>query len=232
MGSAFLTRSSICRDSETEPQRFRYATRIGFGVEVAGEGETVGERDLADGSRSSALKFGSDDPLSIIREGSGYWKYIPTADGIRFLTWYDYRTRFGAVGRAVRPIDIPSSDRLGDRLEFRSPATVARAACDPAQAMRQTLVHASRGSGSPHLRVSGPRPQAARRDTRTRSRCSATPASRLASIPAVIVLGIWRMASRPRPAAGRLASALAACPSVSVDAVGHVCGRPELAAIF
>ena len=43
---------------ETEPQRFRYTTRIGFGVEVSGEGETVGQRDLTDGSRSSALKFG------------------------------------------------------------------------------------------------------------------------------------------------------------------------------
>ena len=83
---------------ETEPQRFRYTTRIGFGFEVSGEGETVGQRDLADGSRSSALKFGSGEALSIIREGSGYWKYIPTADGIRFLTWYDYRTRFGAAG--------------------------------------------------------------------------------------------------------------------------------------
>src|SRR3954465_8408586 len=83
---------------DTEPQRFRYTTRIGFGLEVGGEGETVGQRDFTDGSRSSALKFGSDEPLSIIREGSGYWKYIPTVEGIRFLTWYDYRTRFGPVG--------------------------------------------------------------------------------------------------------------------------------------
>jgi len=34
------------------------------------------------------LKFSSGDPRSIIREGSGYWKYIPTPQGIRFLTWY------------------------------------------------------------------------------------------------------------------------------------------------
>ena len=31
------------RENEAEPQRFRYATRIGFGLEVAGEGESVGE---------------------------------------------------------------------------------------------------------------------------------------------------------------------------------------------
>ena len=88
------------RNDESEPQRFRYATRIGFGLEVSGEGETVGRRDSTDGSSTSALKFGSDEPLSIIREGSGYWKYIPTDDGVRFLTWYDYRTRFGAVARS------------------------------------------------------------------------------------------------------------------------------------
>src|SRR5436190_434347 len=56
---------------DTEPQRFRYATRIAFGFGVSGEGETEGQRDLPDGSRSSALSFGSDDAWSIIREGSG-----------------------------------------------------------------------------------------------------------------------------------------------------------------
>jgi hypothetical protein len=79
-------------------QRFRYATRIGLGFEVVGEGETTRQRDLPDGSSTSALKFTSDAPLSIIRKGSGYWKYIPTRDGVRLLTWYDYRTRFGAAG--------------------------------------------------------------------------------------------------------------------------------------
>ncbi|MFI5455879.1 MAG: DoxX-like family protein [Isosphaerales bacterium] len=80
------------------PQRFRYATRIGFGIEIAGEGESLGERDLPQGCRVSSLKFSSEDPRSIIREGSGYWKYISTPDGIRFLTWYDYRTQFGWAG--------------------------------------------------------------------------------------------------------------------------------------
>jgi hypothetical protein len=62
------------KKDETEPQRFRYATRIGFGLEVSGEGETLGRRDSADGSSTSALTFGSAEPISIIREGSGYWK--------------------------------------------------------------------------------------------------------------------------------------------------------------
>jgi hypothetical protein len=73
----------------TAPQRFRYTTRIAFGLHVDGEGESVGERDSTDGSRSSALKFGSSDPWSIIREGAGYWKYVPAPGGILFLTRYD-----------------------------------------------------------------------------------------------------------------------------------------------
>ena len=87
---------------DTDPQRFRYTTRLGCGLAVSGQGETVGHRTLAEGSAFSALRFRSAEPVSIIREGSGYWKYVPTADGVRFLTWYDYRTRFGITCRSVR----------------------------------------------------------------------------------------------------------------------------------
>jgi hypothetical protein len=51
---------------QSEPQRFRYATRIGFGFEVSGEGESVGQRNLADGSSTSALTFGSDELLTVV----------------------------------------------------------------------------------------------------------------------------------------------------------------------
>ena len=95
------------RAREDEPQRFLYATRIGFGVAIEGRGETVGERERPDGSRASALRFWSDDPKSLILRGSGYWRYVPVADGTRFLTRYDYETRFGRAGRVV------------DRLVFR-----------------------------------------------------------------------------------------------------------------
>ena len=129
------------RSDDSAPQRFRYATRIGFGLEVAGEGETLGHRDLPDGSATSALKFASDAPLSIIRDGSGYWKYIPTREGVRFLTWYDYRTRFGVAGTVVdrlifRPLigwaTAWSFDRLRLWLEDR---------VDPRLAVRLTLIH-------------------------------------------------------------------------------------------
>ena len=126
---------------ESEPHRFRYATRMGCGLEVSGEGETVGTRNLADGSRSSALKFWSGEPLSIIREGSGYWKYIPSTNGIRFLTWYDYRTRYGPAGALFdrlifRPLIGWATAWSFDRLRLWLEHGV-----EPAQAMRQTLVH-------------------------------------------------------------------------------------------
>jgi hypothetical protein len=89
------------RVDETAPQRFLYATRIGLGMEVRGEGESVGEKDATDGSRTSALRFWSDDRRALIREGSGYWRYVPTDDGVRFITSYDYEARFGALGRFV-----------------------------------------------------------------------------------------------------------------------------------
>jgi hypothetical protein len=129
------------RDSETDPQRFRYATRIGFGLEVAGEGESLGERDLATGSRYSALKFSSADSRSIIREGAGYWKYIPTADGIVFLTWYDYRTRFGALGALLDRVGFQPLMGWATAWSFDRLRLWLEDGVDPTLAGRQALVH-------------------------------------------------------------------------------------------
>lgn len=103
----FSTIDYLPKPDSAHPQQFRYATRIGFGMNICGTGETVGQRDLSDGRRTSALRFQSDDPKSLIATGSGYWQYLPESDGVRFLTWYDYQTRFGLPGR------------LFDRLVFR-----------------------------------------------------------------------------------------------------------------
>ncbi|HYV21380.1 MAG TPA: DoxX-like family protein [Candidatus Bathyarchaeia archaeon] len=92
--------SYIPRAAETEPQRFLYATRIGFGMRITGAGESVGTAER-NGDRTSALRFWSDDRKSLIRKGSGYWRYAPTEAGIRFITLYDYETRFGLAGRAL-----------------------------------------------------------------------------------------------------------------------------------
>ncbi|CAN5726408.1 hypothetical protein BH24ACT8_BH24ACT8_07780 [soil metagenome] len=89
------------RPDQDEPQHFRYAVRLAPGVAVAGVGTTLGEVSRADGSRTSALGFGSDSPLSPIRVGRGYWRYVPTQDGVRFLTGYDYEPRWGVFGAMV-----------------------------------------------------------------------------------------------------------------------------------
>lgn len=93
--------------AEGEPQRFRYATRVLPFLVVAGTGVSAGERHRAGGDRVSALRFASPHPLSLLAEGSGYWRYVPERDGVRFLTGYDYRPRWGRFGR------------LADRLVFR-----------------------------------------------------------------------------------------------------------------
>jgi hypothetical protein len=89
------------RPSVDLPQQFLYETRVGFGLSVKGTGESVGQRADEEGDATSALKFASDDPKSLIREGSGYWRYVATPAGLRFFTWYDYTVRFGVVGRVV-----------------------------------------------------------------------------------------------------------------------------------
>jgi len=170
-----------------EPQRFRYATRIGFGAAIAGEGETrsgtlprsrtressggnafragieegrtpprsgergydEGERGYGDGERGygdgaervSVLRFWSHDPRSLIAEGAGYWKYLPTADGVRFLTRYDYRVRYGAAGRLVdkllfRPLIDWATAWSFDRLRLWLERDI-----DPASSLRLAAVH-------------------------------------------------------------------------------------------
>lgn len=117
-----------------QSQKFLYATRIGAGLRIDGAGESTGERDHTTGQRTSALKFWSDDPKSLIAVGSGYWKYLPASDGIRFLTWYDYRVRFGVLGRALdlcfRPLlgwaTAWSFDRLRLWIESGTPPEVSR----------------------------------------------------------------------------------------------------------
>ena len=95
------------RPDPGEPQRFLYETTLLPGLAVRGTGESAGERVSADGQAVSALKFASDQPWSLLRAGSGYWNYIPAADsGIRFLTWYDFESRFGRLGRWISSVTL------------------------------------------------------------------------------------------------------------------------------
>ncbi|SET27287.1 DoxX-like family protein [Oceanobacillus limi] len=87
---------------EGKPQLFSYKTKIGFGIEIAGWGKSVGSHHAENDSRTSSLHFGTDQKISIIREGRGYWKYIPKEDGsITFLTQYNYEPSFGRIGSLI-----------------------------------------------------------------------------------------------------------------------------------
>ncbi len=128
------------RPDPAQPQRFLYATRIGFGLRIGGEGESVGQK-LAEGTRASALRFWSNDPKSLIAEGSGYWQYVRAGGGLRFLTRYDYRTRFGRAGAVVdrvlfRPLLGWATAWSFDRLRLWIEAGV-----DPETSMQRSIVH-------------------------------------------------------------------------------------------
>lgn len=86
-------------------QRFRYAIRPFPGLVISGDGITIGLRRRPDGTCTSVLRFASANPLSVIRSGAGYWRYIPSGRGVRFVTGYDYEPGLGRVtDLVVRPL--------------------------------------------------------------------------------------------------------------------------------
>lgn len=86
------------------PIRFLYERTIPGHV-IRGTGIALGERSRPDGTRTSALRFTTKDRLSPLREGRGYWRYVPTDSGVRFITGYDYVPGFGSIpDLLLRPI--------------------------------------------------------------------------------------------------------------------------------
>jgi len=109
--------------AEGDPQHFRYATRVLPFLTVAGTGVSAGETERPDGTRTSALRFASPHPLSLLKEGGGYWRYVPEGDGVRFLTGYDYRPRWGRFGKVAdrllfRPLMVWATAWSFDRLRL------------------------------------------------------------------------------------------------------------------
>jgi len=128
-----------------ERQTFLYRTRIGFGLDIAGTGETKASIDAGEGSRLSTLSFGSEQRLSLIRKGGGYWKYEPggTGKGIVFKTRYDYDTRFGIGGKWLdrwlfRPMFGYATAWSFDRLRLWLEKGI-----DPAVSAEKAFVHYS-----------------------------------------------------------------------------------------
>jgi hypothetical protein len=104
-----------------EPQRFHYSL-----LGVSGVGVSAGERHRPDGTRTSVLRFGSEHPLSPIRSGAGYWRYVPQGGGVRFLTGYGYRPHV-LPGRLMWWATAWSFDRL--RLWLETGRTPERSLC-------------------------------------------------------------------------------------------------------
>lgn len=99
------------RFSDIVPQRtrtdgareFRYELDLAVHT-IRGTGLSLATKENHAGERTSALLFDTDDPLSPLGAGRGYWRYVPTADGVRFLTGYDYAPGWGWLGRMLDPL--------------------------------------------------------------------------------------------------------------------------------
>jgi len=104
----FTSITYIEKKSVEEPQRFTYETKVMPGVVVRGWGESKGEHQKKDGTKTSSLHFGTPQKISPIAEGRGYWQYLPHDRGLTFLTQYDYDVRYGKLGKLLdamfRPI--------------------------------------------------------------------------------------------------------------------------------
>ena len=74
--------------------RFTYQRRLLVHT-ISGTGTSLGEKQHADGTMTSALRFTTEDRLSPIRAGRGYWRYIPTPQGTTFITGFDYEPGWG-----------------------------------------------------------------------------------------------------------------------------------------
>lgn len=96
-----FTEINYLKREENEPQRFLYKTKIGFGFEIAGTGESSGTIMKETGERVSSLKFETNNAISLIMKGRGYWKYTPKGDTVIFETQYDYETRYSKVGKLI-----------------------------------------------------------------------------------------------------------------------------------
>lgn len=86
-------------------QEFRYELDLGIHT-IRGTGTSLGTKHGRHGERTSALVFDTEDRLSPLGSGRGYWRYIPERDGVRFLTGYNYQPGWGVLGRVLDPLLI------------------------------------------------------------------------------------------------------------------------------
>jgi hypothetical protein len=126
------------RPDRAQPQRFRYAVRVLPGLLIGGTGSTVGDQARRDGGWTSVLRFASPHPLSLIRSGSGYWRYLPFDGGIRFRTGYDYRPGWGPVGKVADLVFRPLM-RWGTAWSFDRLRLWLETGASPEKSLRSAL---------------------------------------------------------------------------------------------
>ncbi|WP_432545968.1 hypothetical protein [Kineococcus sp. SYSU DK004] len=124
-------------------QRFTYVLSLPHPrlplVTVTGTGVSVGERRGADGRGTSALRFSPHGRLSPLGEGSGYWRYEPTARGFRFSTGYDYAPGWGPLGRLLDPVLVRPAVGWATAWSFDRLRLWAQEGVDPARARDRAL---------------------------------------------------------------------------------------------
>lgn len=131
----------IPKEDEEEKQRFRYVTNIGFGLRIEGEGVTTPGK-YQDQERMSALLFSSDQAISLIQSGGGYWRYIQEDQGVRFLTRYDYKTRFYFLGKWFDRMIFRPLMGWATALSFDVLKIWLEKGIPPKVSYRQLLIHA------------------------------------------------------------------------------------------
>jgi hypothetical protein len=124
---------------EQGPVRFRYEFRLPLHT-IRGTGTALGHRYRKDGQATSVLKFDTSDALSPIGAGSGYWRYIPTDTGVRFITGYNYRPGMGMVGRALDAGLIRPALGWATALSFDRLRLWAESELDPSDARNRWIM--------------------------------------------------------------------------------------------
>ncbi|ALO66204.1 hypothetical protein AS189_06480 [Arthrobacter alpinus] len=126
--------------------RFRYEFLLPLHI-IRGTGTSLGHRHRADGQATSVLKFDTADWLSPIGPGSGYWRYIPTDDGLRFITGYNYQPGMGILGKALDAQIIRPALGWATAISFDSLRLWAESEQDPRDSRSRWFLDAGARAG-------------------------------------------------------------------------------------
>jgi hypothetical protein len=126
---------------------FRYEFRLPL-HSIHGTGTSLGHRHRGGGQATSVLRFDTADRLSPIGAGSGYWRYIPTKDGLRFITGYNYHPGMGMVGKTLDSTVIRPALGWATALSFDRLRLWAESDVDPRTARNRWFLDAGARVGT------------------------------------------------------------------------------------